>query len=205
MSGLLGLWPEGSRGDGIERGRRREPPTSLDPKREDWARCRNERDVAVIAVFTRSGFGVNTSITMKHVLSYLLIVITLSSAQIARAATYALCIYERPSTMARRADPVSGPAYWQEFGRLSEEMKAAGVLRGGSALQAGDRLRTVRREKGSVQVSPGAHLPSSLVFSGYFVVEVESDDAALAWAERIPSLRHGGAVEVRPYDTNPKM
>jgi hypothetical protein len=150
---------------------------------------------------------VNPIITMKFVPSYLLSIIVLSTASIGQAATYALCIYASPSTMARREDPVSGPAYWQEFGRLNEAMKAAGVLRGGSALLAGDRLRTVRQEKGNVQVRLGAHLPSPLVFSGYFVGEVESDEAAVARTRPIALTSNPttGAFLSRPVRPAPSV
>jgi hypothetical protein len=36
------------------------------------------------------------------------------------------------------------------------------------------------------------------VFGGYYLVEAADLDAALAIAARIPALRMGGSVEVRP-------
>jgi len=36
------------------------------------------------------------------------------------------------------------------------------------------------------------------VFGGFYLVEADDLDAALALAARIPALRMGGSVEVRP-------
>ena len=43
------------------------------------------------------------------------------------------------------------------------------------------------------------------MFAGYYVLDVEDLDPALAFAQRIPALRWGGAVEVRPGPERPEL
>ncbi len=47
----------------------------------------------------------------------------------------------------------------------------------------------------------GAHLQpidTKEVFGGYYVLDAANLDEALEWAQRIPAIRLGGAVEIRP-------
>jgi hypothetical protein len=36
---------------------------------------------------------------------------------------------------------------------------------------------------------------------GFFVLEADDIDAAIALASRIPTARHGGGIEIRPIET----
>lgn len=59
---------------------------------------------------------------------------------------------------------------------------------------------TVRVARGSSVTEPG---PVSVdhPLGGYFILEAEDLDAAIAVAARVPAARLGGAVEVRPMAT----
>lgn len=57
---------------------------------------------------------------------------------------------------------------------------------------------TVRVEDGRTETRGGPFVDARGAVSGYFVLEAESLDAAVAVAARIPAARHGGAVEIRP-------
>ena len=57
---------------------------------------------------------------------------------------------------------------------------------------------TVRVENGSTITTQGPYLGVAGAVGGYYVVEADDVDAAIAIAARIPQARMGGAVEVRP-------
>jgi len=58
--------------------------------------------------------------------------------------------------------------------------------------------KTVQVRDGKLQVKNGTYLTEAA--GGYFVLEAENVEAAVALAARIPAARLGGAVEVRPAE-----
>jgi hypothetical protein len=58
--------------------------------------------------------------------------------------------------------------------------------------------RTVRVENGSTVTTEGPYVGADGAVGGFYVLEAEDLDAAVAIASRIPQARRGGAVEVRP-------
>lgn len=92
------------------------------------------------------------------------------------------------------AGPHTDMAAW---GAYTQAMIEAGVMRGGNALKPGFTATTVRMRDGGRQVHDGPFADSKDELGGYYVIEVDDLDAALAWAARNPAAAHG-AVEVRP-------
>jgi hypothetical protein len=73
----------------------------------------------------------------------------------------------------------------------------ASVLRGGNALQPTSTATSLRGDStGSVTVTDGAFAETKEALGGYYLIEVEDLDAAVAVARQVPA-RFGG-VEVRP-------
>ena len=64
-----------------------------------------------------------------------------------------------------------------------------------------ERATTVRVDGGSTLANDGPYVDSKGAVGGYFVLEADDLDAAVAVAARIPAARHGGAIEVRPVGT----
>jgi hypothetical protein len=97
----------------------------------------------------------------------------------------------------------------EEFERLSEEEQEAivgeymairqtpGVV-GGEQLQPVETATTVRVRDGETLLTDGPFLDAKEHLGGYFLVDADDLDAALAIAARIPAARLGGAIEVRP-------
>jgi hypothetical protein len=79
----------------------------------------------------------------------------------------------------------------------TQELQDAGVLRAGEALHGSDAATTVRVRDGQRLTSDGPFAETKEVLGGYYVIDVPDLDAALAWAEKIPSVGYG-SVEVRP-------
>jgi hypothetical protein len=79
----------------------------------------------------------------------------------------------------------------------TQELQDAGVMRAGEALHAADSATTVRVRDGQRLTSDGPFAETKEVLGGYYVIDVPDLDAALQWAEKIPSVGYG-SVEVRP-------
>ncbi len=69
---------------------------------------------------------------------------------------------------------------------------------GGGHLQPGETATTVRAGSGGSLITDGPFADAKEVLAGYYILEAPDLDAALEFAERIPAVRFGGAVEVRP-------
>lgn len=91
-------------------------------------------------------------------------------------------------------DQAATMADYSEFGR-----SAAEFVRGGAALFPTATATTVRvaAKGGSPVVTDGPYAETKEVLSGFFLLEADDLDAAIALAERIPAA-WAGAVEVRP-------
>ncbi|MEM7117387.1 MAG: YciI family protein [Chloroflexota bacterium] len=60
----------------------------------------------------------------------------------------------------------------------------------------------VRRQKGQIVVD-GPYSETKELLSGFFLIETETLEAAVAIAKSCPILSFGGSVEVVPYDCEP--
>ena len=85
-----------------------------------------------------------------------------------------------------------------EYGQYTEELRASGAFVSGAALQPTATATTVTEEGGKRIVTDGPFAETKEQLGGYYLVDVESMDEALDWAGRIPSVRAGGRIEVRP-------
>jgi hypothetical protein len=88
-------------------------------------------------------------------------------------------------------------ALYAEYGKLSEDLQAAGRLIDGSELQPVSTATTVRVRAGESMVTDGPFAETKEQLGGYYLIEAADLDEALDWAARIPSAKHG-AIEVRP-------
>jgi hypothetical protein len=82
-------------------------------------------------------------------------------------------------------------------GEYNAIRQAPGVI-GGAQLQPVETATTVRVQDGKTLFTDGPFVDAKEHLGGYFLVEADDLDAALAIAARIPAARMGGAVEVRP-------
>ena len=106
---------------------------------------------------------------------------------------YALLIYTKPGTI-EALSPAEREALSAEYLALRDE---PGVL-GGAGLQPVTTATTIRLADGQPLVTDGPFADTKEVFGGYYVIEAADLDAATEVATRIPALRLGGTVEIRP-------
>ena len=106
---------------------------------------------------------------------------------------YAMLIYPKPgSHEALGEDEYKSvnAAYWA----LREDSRCVG----GAHLQPPDSATTIRYGAGQNLITDGPYADTKEVLGGYYIVEASDLDDALEFAQRIPAVRLGGSVEVRP-------
>src|SRR5215471_19075267 len=86
----------------------------------------------------------------------------------------------------------------QAYGAFGEEFAQA--IRGGNALQPTPTARTVRVRNGNQQVTDGPFAETKEQLGGYYLVEANDADEAVAIAAKVPWARYG-SIEVRPIMT----
>jgi hypothetical protein len=69
---------------------------------------------------------------------------------------------------------------------------------GGAHLQPAETATTVRDNFGETLITDGPFADTKEVLGGYYVLDAANLDEALEFAQRIPAIRLGGAVEIRP-------
>jgi hypothetical protein len=83
------------------------------------------------------------------------------------------------------------------MGKYNQELIDAGVMVDGAGLQPSSKGARVGLKDGKVVVTDGPFAETKETLGGYYLVECESLDEAIAIAGRIPSARYG-SIEVRP-------
>jgi len=85
----------------------------------------------------------------------------------------------------------------EEWFSLTEEMREAGVMLAGDALQPSASATTVRLRDGEAVISDGPFAETKEQLGGYYLIDVPDLDEATRWAARMPNA-HRGSIEVRP-------
>jgi hypothetical protein len=86
---------------------------------------------------------------------------------------------------------------FKAFMEYNEALAAAGVVRGGESLQPSFTASTVRMKDGRIQTTDGPFAEMREQLGGYYLIDTETLDEAIAWAAKCPAI-HGGSIEVRP-------
>ena len=105
--------------------------------------------------------------------------------------------------------PLPGTPEWEampaeEQQRVYADYQALNEVPGvtpGLPLGRVEDATTVRVADGRVLTTDGPFADTKEAIGGWFVIEAEDLDAALAVAARVPAARLGGAVEIRPVQT----
>jgi hypothetical protein len=87
--------------------------------------------------------------------------------------------------------------FYMEYRKLIEQVTSSGKYIGSARLQPSASAASVRVRDGRRMVTDGPFAETREQLGGYFLVDVETADEAVAIAERIPAARHG-TIEVRP-------
>jgi hypothetical protein len=107
-----------------------------------------------------------------------------------------LLIYGNENDWQGRSDEERGQVI-QAYGAFTEELRGAGAMVAGDALQPTQTATTVRVQDGETLTTDGPFAETKEQLGGYYLIEAESLDEAIEWAGKIPAASHG-SVEVRP-------
>ena len=106
---------------------------------------------------------------------------------------FALLIYPKPGSHEALGED-EHESVNSEYWALREDSRCLG----GAHLQPADSSTTVRYGAAEHLIIDGPYADTKEVLGGYYVVDASNLDDALEFAQRIPAVRLGGAVEVRP-------
>jgi hypothetical protein len=106
--------------------------------------------------------------------------------------TYALLVYSTPGSHDLPEDQMA--AVIKEY----EALRAEPGYIGSGQLHPAETATTLRQANGQTLITDGPFADTKEVLGGFYLFDVADADAALAIAQRIPVLRLGGSVEVRP-------
>jgi hypothetical protein len=89
---------------------------------------------------------------------------------------------------------------WAQISALNDELKANGAWVFGGALHQPDTATVVRMSEGEVLTTDGPFAEAKEHLGGFYIIEAEDLDAALAWASKTTAIV-GKPIEVRPFRT----
>jgi hypothetical protein len=116
-------------------------------------------------------------------------------------AKYLLLIYTDESTLPTTPDAFAEMA--DAYGAYTNAIAAQGILRHGEALQPTTAATTVRVRDGRTLITDGPFAETKEALGGFYLVDCEDLDAAIAAAAAIPGARLG-SIEVRPIQPMPE-
>ena len=85
----------------------------------------------------------------------------------------------------------------EEYAQVNRSMKAAGEYVSAAPLENVAESVSVRKRDGKTVITDGPFAETKERLGGFYLMDVESLEDALAYAERIPAARYG-KIEVRP-------
>ena len=110
---------------------------------------------------------------------------------------YALLIYAKPgATEALSTDEQ------EAVHRRYMEIKREPEVIGGASLHPVETATTVRLRDDHLLVTDGPFADTKEIFAGFYLLEADDLDRATEVAARIPAVRLGGSVEIRPIVTD---
>jgi hypothetical protein len=109
---------------------------------------------------------------------------------------YMLLIYENEKALFAKSKEETNQmvAAYQAY---TDAMQKAGLMLAGNRLRPVSEAATVRAPGGKRQVLDGPFAETKEQLGGYYLIEAEDLDTALAWAARCPAAANG-SIEVRP-------
>jgi hypothetical protein len=88
--------------------------------------------------------------------------------------------------------------FMERIGVLEDEMKSTGAWVFSGRLHEPDTATVVRQSEGEVLTTDGPFAESKEHLGGFYIIEAENLDAALAWASKTTAAIKA-PIEVRPF------
>ena len=109
---------------------------------------------------------------------------------------YMLLIYGNESARGEGSE-AEQQAEMQKWFDYTEEMRSAGAMKAGDALQPTATATSVRDDGGQPLVTDGPFAETKEQLGGYYLLDVADLDEAIKWAHKCPGARYG-TIELRP-------
>jgi hypothetical protein len=109
---------------------------------------------------------------------------------------YMLLIYGDENGGSDRSE-ADQQATMQEWFDYTNELRGAGVMKAGDALQGTATATSVRDKGGEPLVTDGPFAETKEQLGGYYLLDVADLDEAIRWAHKCPGAR-SGTIELRP-------
>jgi hypothetical protein len=94
--------------------------------------------------------------------------------------------------------PEEMKAFMERVVALEDEMEATGTFVFGGALHEPDAATVLRASEGGVVMTDGPFVESKEHIAGFYVIDADDLDAALAWGRKVvDAIDH--PIEVRPF------
>lgn len=100
-------------------------------------------------------------------------------------------------------EPDDRAGHFAEYAAFTEAVRREGHFVSANRLLPAATARTVRMRDGQAKVTDGPFAETRELIGGYYLIEAQDMDAALAVAARIPGAQRG-CVEVRPLADDPQ-
>jgi hypothetical protein len=117
---------------------------------------------------------------------------------------YMLLIYTREDEWGAMSPEENRKAMEGHLAIMDETVKR-GMLLGVNPLAHTSTATTVRVENGKVLTTDGPFAETREVLAGYYMLDCQDLDEAIAWAAKIPHCKAPGCVEVRPLAELPAV
>jgi hypothetical protein len=112
---------------------------------------------------------------------------------------YVLLIYVEEEVTASLLPDEQG-AYFQGYATFEGAVQQRGIKTGGQPLQPVSTATTIRIREGETMITDGPFAETKEQLAGFYVLECENLDEAIALASKMPDARYG-AIEIRPVFT----
>ncbi len=109
---------------------------------------------------------------------------------------YLLLIYDDEKIWASMPKDESGKMF-AEYSEYTRDLINSGKFKAGDPLQPTHTATTVRVRSGKITTTDGPFAETKEQLGGYYLIDADNLDEAIAWAAKIPSARIG-SIEVRP-------
>lgn len=114
---------------------------------------------------------------------------------------YVLLIYGNQDAVDNFSDEERG-RYFQAYGAFEQEVQQRDIKTGGQPLQPTSTATTIRVRNGESLITDGPFAETKEQLAGFYVLECENLDEAIALASKMPDAQYG-AIEIRPVYIKP--
>ena len=114
---------------------------------------------------------------------------------------YMLLIHS-DETIYSRMSEAENARLMADFGTFTQALKDAGAFVTADRLRPTTTATTVRLRDGAMLTTDGPFAETKEQLGGFYLIDVENLDDAIAWAAKVPSAKHG-SIEVRPIWETP--